>query len=196
MELRRLAEIRQGMALASRNARTRSGDWSLHVVDSADIADDRVTLEDLRTVEVREGVTSRKHLLEPYDILVTARSQVVKVALVQPNVFRTVAAVTLLVVRTPDPGSGLAHFLWYYLSSGRGRAEIASRLTATSVPTLSARSLGEVPVPMPSSAELRRIPDLVFLAELSREDALEAVRVRHDVLRDAIIAEAIAREDG
>ena len=55
----------------------------------------------------------------------TARSHAVKVALVPPDVFRTVAAATLLVVRTPDPGTGLAHFLWYYLSSGRGRAELA-----------------------------------------------------------------------
>ena len=94
------------------------------------------------------------------------------------------------------PGSGLAHFLWYYLSSGRGRAAIASRLTATSVPTLSAKALGEVSVPVPSSRELSRMPDLVHAAESSRETALEAGRVRHDVLRDAIIAEIAARGDG
>ena len=102
----------------------------------------------------------------------------------------------LLIVRTPDPGSGLAHFLWYYLSSGRGRAVIASRLTATSLPTLSAKALGEVPVPLPASGELSRMPELVHAAEWSRETALEAVHLRHDLLRDAIIAEAIAREDG
>ncbi len=79
----------------------------------------------------------------------TARAQAVKVALVPPNVSRTVAAVTLLVVRTPDPGSGLAHRLWYYISSERGRAAIASMLTATSLPTLSAKALGEVQVPKP-----------------------------------------------
>ena len=195
MNLAEVADIRQGMAMAGRSVGGRSGDWSLHVLDSADIVDDRVTLDDLRIVEVRRGLWSEKHLLDPYDILVTARSQAVKVALVPPDVFRTVAAVTLLVVRTPDPGTGLAHFLWYYLSSRRGRAEIASRLTATSVPTLSARSLGEMPVPLPSSVELRRIADLVHEAEWSRAAALEAARVRHDVLRDAIIAEIAAKGD-
>ena len=99
-------------------------------------------------------------------------------------------------MRTPDPGSGLAHFLWYYLSSGRGRAAITSRLTATSLPTLSAKALGEVPVPLRASRELWRMPDLVYAAEWSRETALEAVHLRHDVLRDAIIAEVAAREDG
>ena len=195
MKLGALADIRQGMAMASRGAGSWAGDWELHVVDSADIAADRVSLEGLRAVEVRQSRRNIKHLLEPYDILVTARAQAVKVALVPPGAFRTVAAVTLLVVRTPDPGSGLAHFLWYYLSSGRGRAAIASRLTATSLPTLSAKALGEVPVPLRASGELWRMPDLVHAAEWSRETALEAVHLRHDVLRDAIIGEAVARED-
>ena len=196
MKLGALADIRQGMAMAGHGAGARPGDWELQVVESADILEDRVTLEGLRIIKVRQSIRSAAHLLEPYDILVTARSHAVKVALVPPDVFRTVASVTLLIVRTPDPGSGLAHFLWYYLSSGRGRAALASRLTATSVPTLSAKALGEVPVPaVPSSRELWRMPYLVHAAEWSRETALEAVRVRHDVLRDAIIAEAVARED-
>ncbi len=195
MKLGALADIRPGMVMTGHGAGARPGGWELQVVESADILEDRLTSENLRIIKVREGIRSRAHLLEPYDILVTARSHAVKVALVQPDVFRTVASVTLLIVRTPDPGSGLAHFLWYYLSSGRGRAEIASRLTATSVPTLSARSLGEVPVPLPSSDELLRMPHLVHLAGLSRQDALEAVRLRHDVLRDAIIAEIAAKGD-
>ena len=183
------------MALAGHGVGARPGNWALQMVESADIVEDRLTLEELRTIGVRETIRSRAHLLHPYDILVTARSHAIKVALVPPEVLRTVASVTLLVVRTPDPGSGLALFLWYYLSSGRGRAEITSRLTATSVPTLSARSLGEVPVPLPSSAELHRIPELVFLAERAREDALKAVRLRHDVLRDAIIGKIAAKGD-
>ena len=196
MKLGALADIRPGMVMTGHGAGARPGDWALDVVESADILDDRLALEGLRSIEVRQSIRSVAHLLDPYDILVTARSQAVKVALVPPGVFRTVASVTLLIVRAPDPGTGLAHFLWYYLSSGRGRAEIASRLTATSVPTLSTKALGDVPVPVPPAKDLGRLADLIHAAELSREDALEAVRVRHDVLRDAIIAEAITREDG
>ena len=170
--------------------------WELQVLESADILEDRVTLEGLRIIEVRQSIRSAAHLLEPYDILVTARSHAVKVALVPPDVFRTVASVTLLIVRTPDPGSGLAHFLWYYLSSGRGRAEIASRLTATPLPTLSVTDLGDVPVPALPSAELSRMANLIEATEVSRNATIEAGRVRHDVLRDAIIAEILAREDG
>ena len=174
--------------MAGRSAGGRAGDWRLLVVESADILDDRLSREGLREIAVKRSRRSEAHLLEPFDILVTARSHSVKAALVPPEVSRTVAAVTLLVVRTPDPGNGLAHFLWYYLTSTRGRAEVASRLTATSMPTLSARALGEVPVAVPPASELRRLADLIDAAEASRAAALEAVRVRHDVLRDALLS--------
>ena len=182
--------------MAGRGAGAQPGDWHVRVVESADIVDDRLSLEGLREIGVRQGVRTEAHLLEPFDILVTARSPAVKVALVPPGVSRTVAATTLLVVRTPDPGSGLAHFLWYYLTSTRGRAEVAARFTATSLPTLSARALGDVPVVVPPPGELHRLADLIEATEASREAALEAVRVRHDVLRDAIIAAVAAPDSG
>lgn len=110
-----------------------------------------------------------------------------------PGVHRTVAAVTLLVVRTPDPGMGLAHYLWYYLTSTLGRAEVAARFTETSLPTLSARALGEVPVVVPPPGDLPRLADLVEAATASREAALEAVRARHDVVRDSVISAIATR---
>lgn len=106
-----------------------------------------------------------------------------------PGASRTVASTTLLVVRTLDPGTGLAHFLWYYLTSRRGRSEVATRFTATTLPTLSARALGGVPVVVPPSGELPRIADLVEAATASRDAALEAVRARHDVVRDSVISD-------
>ena len=178
--------------MAGRGAGAQPGDWRLRVVESSDIVDDRLSLEGLREIEVRQGARTEAHLLEPFDILVTARSQTVKVTLVPPDVSRTVAAATLLVVRTPDPGSGLAHFLWYYLSSTRGRAEIAARITTTSLPTLSARALSDVPVPLPTVHDLRRLADLIDATEVSRAADLEAMRVRHDLLRDTIIAVLVA----
>lgn len=189
-----VADVRQGLAMAGRGAGAQRGDWRLRVVESSDIVDDRLSFEGLREIGVRRGVRTEAHLLEPFDILVTARSPAVKVAMVPPGVSRTVAATTLLVVRPPDPGTGLAHFLWYYLTSTRGRAEVAARFTATSLPTLSARALGDVPVVVPPASELNRLADLIEATEASREAALEAVRVRHDVLRDAIIGALAAPE--
>ena len=182
-----VADVRQGMATAGRAVGSRPGDWPISVVESGDILDDRLCRDGLSQIEIKRDRRSEAHLLEPFDILVTARSQAVKVALVPPGVSKTVAASTLLVVRTPDPGTGLPHFLWCYLTSTRGRAAVTARLTTTSLPTLSAKALGDVPVAFPPASELRRLADLVDATEASRDAALEAARVRHEVVRDAII---------
>lgn len=182
-----IADVRQGMGTAGRAVGSRPGDWLIRVVESANILDDHLCMRGLSQIEVKRDHRSEAHLLEPHDILVTARSPAVKVALVPAGVNRTVASSTLLVMRTTDAGNGLAHFLWYYLTSTYGRAEVASRFTATSLPTLSARALGDVPIVVPDPDELRRLADLIEATEASREAAMEAVRVRHDVLRDSIM---------
>ncbi len=174
--------------MAGRGAGAQPGDWMVRVVESADIVDDRMHLEGLRETGIRRGARTVAHLLEPFDIVVTARSQSVKVALVPPGASGTVASTTLLVLRTHDPGTGLAHFLWYYLTSSHGRSEVAARYTTTTLPTLSARALGGMPVVVPPPGELRRLADLVEAATASRDAAVEAVRARHDVVRDSVIS--------
>ena len=188
MRLAEVAHIRQGLIMAGRGAGARRGDWPVRVVESADIQDDRLVSDSVREVKLRRSGRTLAHLLVPYDILVTARSRTIKVALVPPSASHTVAGATLLVVSTPDAGNGLAHFLWYFLTSTRVRTALASKLTATALPTLSTRALGEVPVVVPPVAELHRMAKLVDAAADSRDAALEAVRVRHDVVRDAVIA--------
>lgn len=188
-----IANISQGIVTAGRAAGARAGEWRLRVIESGDLVDGRVDLEGGREIEVERTERAERHLLRPFDVLVTARSQSVKAALVPPEVSRAVAGSTLLVVRVPDPGSGLAHFLWYYLTSTRGRAEMAARLTATSLPTLSAKALGDVPVAVPSLVELRRLAGLIEASEEAHRLAIEAARIRHDLLRDSIIAEVAAR---
>ena len=183
------------IVMAGRGVGARGGDWKLHLVESADIVDDHLRLDELREIAVQRDARTEAHLLRPYDVLVTARSHAVKVALVPPDVSRTVAGATLLVVRAPDPVTGLAHLVWYYLSSTVGRARVAARLTATALPTLSVRALRDVPVPVPRWDRLSRTAVLIEAAEESRAAALEAVRLRHDVVRDAIIARAVAREE-
>jgi len=164
-------------------------------VDSADVRDDRLVggSDGWRTIAVAQTAWTEKRLLRPFDLLVTSRSQSVKLALVPPDVTRTVAAATLLVIRTPDPGSGLAHYLWYYLTSRRGRAELEGRITrGMTIPTLSARALAEVPVPLPPARELAGFARLVEASDAAYRAALDAARIRRDTIRDAVIGRVAA----
>ena len=72
---------------------------------------------------------------------------------------------------------------------------VVSRFTATSLPSLPG-ALGDVPIVVPAPDELRRLADVIEATEASRDAALEAVRVRHEVLRDAIIGAVAAPDRG
>ncbi len=187
MQIGTVATVTQGLVTAGRGAGALPGDWRLRLVESGDIVDGRLDLEEGRYIEVEQRERTERHLLRPFDILVTARSQTVKAALVPPEVTRTVAGSTLLVVRTDDPGSGLAHFLWYYLCSANGRMQMESRLTGSTLPALSARALGEVPVEVPPLAELRQLAELIEASEEAYRAALDAAEIRHNLAREAIV---------
>ena len=78
-------------------------------------------------------------------------------------------------------------------ASAHGRAQLAKRLTVSAtVTSLSARSLGEIEVPVPTPRELDIVARLVEASEAAYGSAVEAARLRRETLRDAVIRE-IAR---
>ena len=88
----------------------------------------------------------------------------------------------------------MGHWLWYFLSSSRARAQIARRMTVSAtITSLSARSLGEVEVPVPSPRDLDRVVQLVETSEAAYASAVEAARLRRETLRDAIMQEIARR---
>ncbi len=187
--MKKVADVYQGLARFGRGAGARRGDWTLRLVESSDVHEDGwLGLDGLREVGVVQRVRTERHLLRPFDVLVTARSGSVQVALVPPEVSRTVAGVTLLVVRPREPESGMGHWLWYFLTSAHGRAQLAKRMTVSAtLKSLSARNLGELQVPVPSPRELDTVARLVEASEAAYGATVEAARLRRETLRDSII---------
>lgn len=187
-----LANIHQGLSRAGHGAGARRGPWMLRIVESSDVRDDGwLDMDSLNEVGLVHSVhTEERHLLRPFDLLVTARTGFVQIALVPPDVSRTVAGVTLLVVRAKQPESGMAHWLWYYLTSSMGRTQLARRMTVSAtLKSLSARNLGEVQVPVPSPRDLDTVARLVEASEVAYASAVEAARLRRETLRDSVIDE-------
>ena len=184
-----IADVYQGLARAGRAPAPRPGDWTLRIVESGDIREDGwLELGDLQEIEVVRSVRTERHLLRPFDVLVTARAGSTHAVLVPPDVSRTVAGVTLLVVRSKAPESGMGHWLWYFLTSTHGRAEIAKRMTVSAtVTSLSAGNLGEIEVPVPAQHELAMLVRLVEASEDAYTAAVEAARLRRESLRDSIV---------
>jgi hypothetical protein len=158
-------------------------------VESGDVQGDGwLDLDGLREIGVVWSPRTERHLLRPFDVLVTARAGSVQTALVPSQVSRTVAGVTLLVVRAQERGMG--HWLWYFLTSAFGQAEIARRLTiSATIKSLSASSLGEIEVPVPSARDLERVVRLVEASEAAYTSAIEAAMWRRDTVRDSVVQE-------
>ena len=192
-----IADVYQGLARSGRGAGVRPGDWTQRIVESGDIRDDGwLDLDGLREVSLVQNARTERHLLRPYDVVVTARAGSVQAALVPPQVSRTVANVTLLVVRSHQPELGMGHYLWYYLTSTFGRAQVANRLTTSAtVVSLSAVNLGSVELPVPSRNELEKVVRLVEASEEAYTAAIDAAQLRRQVLRDSIIQD-IAKKPG
>ena len=195
MKLDGLADVYQGLARTGRGVGARSGEWMLRLVESGDVRGDGwLDLDGLREIGVARAVRTERYLLRPFDVLVTARSGWSHVVLVPPEVSRTVAGVTLLVVRPKEPETGMGHWLWYFLTSSHGRAQVAKRLTVSATLTaLSARSLSEVEIPVPSPRELNLVARLVEASEQAYVSAVEAALLRRETLRDSMVGR-IGRE--
>ena len=191
------ANVSQGLAVSGRGAGARLGAWEVRLAESADILDDRLELDGLKTISIQQNPRTERHLLRPYDVLVTGRSRAVKVALVPPAVSRTVASVTLLVVRPRLPESGISHWLWYFLTSPIGRSALERQIRpGMLIPTLPASSLADIDVPVPSEADLHRLAELTEASELAYQASIRAARLRREQLRDSLIQDIAGKLHG
>jgi hypothetical protein len=180
-----VANVTQGIGTSGRAAGATTGDWEVTVVSVGDIQDDRLSSERSTKLALARNVKTEKHLLRPDDVLVTARSTVLKAALVPPTLSRAVADATLLVVRPTEPDLG--SYLWWFFTSTFGRSELQARMYGSTVLTLTASTLADVEMPLPSQAELFRIADLVDASERAYTAAIEAARLRRALARDAVV---------
>ena len=191
-----VADIHQGLVTTGRGAGARPGDWRLTYVESAGVSEDGwLDLEGPRGIETARGWRTERHLLRPYDVLITARAVKTCAVLVPSTVSRTVAGATMLVVRPKEPGSGMGHYLWYFLTSSRGMAELDKLVTTSAMMrTLSARDLGKIRLPIPSSRELRIVESLVEASEEAFSTAIKVAKLRRESLRNSVIGQIVAKD--
>ena len=185
----------QGLALAGRGAGVRRGDWPVRIAESGDVQDDGwLTLDGLRQIDLVRGRRTERHLLQPFDILVTARSGSVQLAMTPPHVSEIVAGVTLLVLRARDAGGGMAHYLWYYLTSAFGRRELVKRMTVNAtITSLAASSIRDIEVPLPTPRQLELVKSLVEASEEAYTSAVLVARLRRETMRDSVIGQIVSR---
>lgn len=187
--LSQLAAVAQGLVTSGQGAGARPGDWVVQEVSLRNIEGDRIDQASLSTIALAFNRRTEKHLLRPYDVLVTARSTVVKAALVPPALTRAVANSTLSVVRPREPELGL--FLWWFFTSRYGRAQLQARMVGSTVMLLRAGALEDIAVPLPERHHLHRLAELIETSEQAYAAAIRAAEIRHETLRDHLIEDLV-----
>ena len=166
----------------------------MRIAESGDVQDDGwLALDGLRLIELVRSRRTERHLLQPFDILVTARAGAVQLAMTPPNVSETVAGVTLLVLRARDVEGGMGHYLWYYLTSPFGRGELVKRMTVNAtITSLAASAISDIEIPLPTPQQLDLIAELVEASEQAYTAAVKAARLRREMVRDSVIGDIVA----
>lgn len=180
-----IATVRQGLSRSGRSAAARPGDWEVELISGNNIREDRLTVP-FERIRIPLSPLTEKHLLEPYDVLVTGKSTSAKAAYVPASIGRAVANSTLLVVRPSERDIGL--FVWWYLTSPEGRAHVETRMVASAtLSSLPLPALANLEVPLPSTSRLRRFAELIEASERAYGAAREAAELRRSAVRTALI---------
>ena len=110
-----------------------------------------------------------------------------------PSVSETVAGVTLLVLRARDAAGGMAHYLWYCLTSAYGRQQVVRRLTVNAtIISLSANLIADVKVPLPSPHQLTQVASLVEASWDAYTAAIIVARLHRETIRNSVIREIVS----
>jgi hypothetical protein len=188
-----LATVRQGLVTSGRGAGARTGTWQVRLVSGGDIEDDILNLETAEAVWIEQTSRTQIHLLQPHDVLVTARSTKVKAALVPPGISPTLANSNLLVVRAFEPEMGI--FMWWFFTSDYGRRLLeGAMLPSATLMSLPANRLATIDLPMPPASERFRLADLIETSERAYISAIEAARTRRNIIKNDVINDLLSRE--
>jgi hypothetical protein len=185
--LSQIADVRTGPSRSGRSAAGRPGDLRVGLISGTDIGDDRLSTP-LPVVSIPRNELTEKHLLYPYDVVVTGKSTTVKAAYVPPELGPSIANSTLVVVHPHDPDLGI--FLWWFLTSLQGRKELESRMMGSAtIASLPPAAVSRIQVPMPDRRRLRQLTEMIEASERAYWSAREAAEQRRTALRAALVHE-------
>lgn len=131
-------------------------DGGVPVVVPRDLHGQRITPAEPAAVPAiswERALALEKYLLAEGDILITRTGNVGRLALVTGDHGGWLFHPNLVRLRLPDGGSARASYLAAYLGSGAAQDWIRTRASGSVIPSVSIRTLGELPVPLPPYEE-------------------------------------------
>lgn len=142
-----------------------------------DLVAGRINYSSTARVNREKATEMRRHACEPRDVLLARRGDIGRCALVRASDTGVLCGTGC--IRVSVQGSDLLpEFLFYFLSSQRGREELEARAVGATMANLSAGAVRLVSVPVPSRETQRKIASVLS----AYDDLIENNRRRIEVL--------------
>ncbi len=166
--LAEIAEVFSGQTLKPGQIAARQG--GVRVVQAADLGDAQCMQLTGALPSAAIARVSIEGLLRPADLLIRTRGASNQVVLLDAVQVDALAVSPLLVLRV-KPGAGLTpNYLHWLLNSPEMQAHLGREARGTTIRMVSAASIRQLPIPLPSLEQQHQIAALAALAK--REEAL------------------------
>lgn len=152
-QLGKLAKFYRGINVSSKDAESEEGKFK--VIKLSDVQDGKLNVEELANYCIEGNVKIESYLVEKDDVIISSRGAGIKVAVIPEHdqpVLLSHNFIGIRLNRTINP-----YYLKEYLESPIGQFLIANRQSGTSITTLAAKDLNDLPIPMLSTDEQIKI---------------------------------------
>ncbi|WP_306191379.1 restriction endonuclease subunit S [Streptomyces sp. MK5] len=194
------ASIQAGPGQRAEDRGRTQGDGGTPVVRPRDLRGQRIVTEEAAAVPAIPWERARaltKYQLAEGDILLTRTGTVGRCALVTGQHAGWLFHPNLVRLRLPEARRGSAAYLAAYLSATAAQEWIRTRTAGAVIPSLSIRTLGELPVLLPPVAEQEEIGATLAALDAKTQVHTEIARATHayrSALADALMNGTLTAE--
>jgi len=140
------------------------------IINLADVQEGEVILDSLNVYDISPSVKTSRYEVQPGDLLISSKGTVIKICVVPTHIGPVLLSINFIGIRI-DQRIFNPLFIKYYLESPIGKFFLQGKQVGTSIVTLTARDLADIPVPiLPLDMQTRYLQDLIRTEEKISEE--------------------------
>lgn len=133
---------------------TTEGEYKL--IRTPDVEDNQLIVDSIQTVDINASINEEQYLVQPGDIIISARGQHTKVAVIPEVSGKYILTQSFIGIR-PNIELVNLYFLKAFFESPIGQYLIQQSMSGSTIPVISPKLLNELNIPLPSMQEQKQI---------------------------------------
>ena len=169
--LRDIGMFYRGLNVAPNTEINENGAYK--IINLADVQNGEIRIDNLARYELKQNVNVQKYEVCQGDILISCKGTVIKICVVPPDCEQTLMSGNFIGISINQYEHN-PYFVKYYLESPAGQFFLQSKQVGTSITTLTARDLEDIPIP-------------ILPIEMQNQYASELVDIETDIKNEIIL---------